>query len=99
MCPGKEMESQAWTPIEPREDLITCNIGDMLMRWSGDQLPSNFHRVRNPSPGEYMGPRHSLAFFCQANRDAVIEGPAHKYPPVSAGNYLRQRVAANFKPV
>jgi isopenicillin N synthase-like dioxygenase len=97
VCPGKEMDSQAWTPIEPQEHLITCNIGDMLMRWSDDQLPSNFHRVRSPSPGEYMGPRHSLAFFCQANRDAVIEGPSQKYPPINAGDYLRQRVAANFK--
>jgi isopenicillin N synthase-like dioxygenase len=98
VCPGKDMESQAWTPIEPQEDLITCNIGDMLMRWSDDQLPSNFHRVRNPLPGEYTGPRYSLAFFCQANRDAMIEGPAGKYPPISAGDYLRERVAANFKP-
>lgn len=98
VCPGKDMESQAWTPIEPQEDLITCNIGDMLMRWSDDQLPSNFHRVRSPLPGEYTGPRYSLAFFCQANRDAVIEGPAGKYPPISAGDYLRERVAANFKP-
>jgi len=97
VCPGKEMDAQEWTSIPPDEDVITCNIGDMLMRWSDDQLPSNFHRVKNPLPGEYMGPRYSLAFFCQANRDAIIEGPARKYPPVSAGDYLNQRVAANFK--
>ena len=97
VCPGKEMDAQEWTSIPPDEDVITCNIGDMLMRWSDDQLPSNFHRVKNPVPGEYMGPRYSLAFFCQANRDAVIEGPGKKYPPVTAGDYLNQRVAANFK--
>lgn len=97
VCPGKEMDGQAWTSIEPEEGAITCNIGDMLMRWSDDQLPSNFHRVRNPQPGEYMGPRYSLAFFCQANREAVIESPSGKYPPITAGDYLKQRVAANFK--
>lgn len=97
VCPGKEMEAQAWTPIEPHEDVITCNIGDMLMRWSDDRLPSNFHRVRNPLPHEYMGPRYSMAFFCQANRNAIIEGPGGKHPAISAGDYLRQRVAANFK--
>ena len=97
VCPGKEMDAQEWTSIPPDEDVITCNIGDMLMRWSDDQLPSNFHRVKNPLPGEYMGPRYSLAFFCQANRDAIIEGPGKKYPPVTAGDYLNQRVAANFK--
>jgi len=38
-----------------------------------------------------------MAFFCQANRSAMIEGPGGKYPPISAGDYLRQRVNANFK--
>jgi isopenicillin N synthase-like dioxygenase len=97
VCPGKEMEEQAWTPIKPDDDVITCNIGDMLMRWSDDQLPSNFHRVRNPAAGESMGPRYSIAFFAQANRDAIIEGPGKKYPAITAGDYLNQRIAANFK--
>jgi isopenicillin N synthase-like dioxygenase len=96
VCPGKEMDAQEWTPVPPRGDVITCNIGDMLMRWSDDQLPSNFHRVKNPLPGEYMGPRYSIAFFAQANRDFVIESPAGKYPPITAGDYLNQRVAANY---
>lgn len=96
LLPGKDMESQAWTSIEPADDLITCNIGDMLMRWSDDQLPSNFHRVRNPGPDEYQGARYSLAFFAQANKDAMIETPSGKYPPISAGDFLQQRVAANF---
>jgi len=97
VCPGKEMDAQEWTSIEPDEKVITCNIGDMLMRWSDDVLPSNFHRVKNPLPGEYMGARYSLAFFCQANRDAIIQSPGGKYPDISAGDYLNQRIAANFK--
>lgn len=96
VCPGAQAEGQAWTEVEPDDAVITCNIGDMLMRWSDDQLLSNFHRVRNPRPDEYLGSRYTIAFFAQANRDAVIEGPGRKYPPISAGEYLRQRVAANF---
>jgi len=96
VCPGKEHEAQEWTSIPPHEDTITCNIGDMLMRWSDDRLPSNFHRVKNPVPGEYMGPRYSLAFFCQANTDALIVSPAGKYPPITAGDYLAERIRANF---
>ena len=96
VLPGKEAEAQQWTPVEPVDGVITCNIGDMLMRWSDDQLPSNFHRVRNPQPHEYQGSRYSLAFFCQANEDAVIEGPGKKYPPISGADYLRQRISANF---
>ncbi|CAN5328251.1 hypothetical protein BH10PSE18_BH10PSE18_24350 [soil metagenome] len=96
VCPGKEADAQAWTSIPPEEDYITCNIGDMLMRWSDDALPSNFHRVKNPLPGEYMGPRYSLAFFCQANTDALIESPSGKYPAITAGDYLAERIRANF---
>ena len=96
VLPGKEHEQQAWTPIEPADDVITCNIGDMLMRWSDDQLKSNFHRVKNPRPDEYQGARYSLAFFAQANRDVVIQGPAKKYEPITAEDYLYRRVNANF---
>ena len=96
VLPGKEAEAQQWTPVKPVDGVITCNIGDMLTRWSDDQLPSNFHRVRNPQPHEYQGSRYSLAFFCQANEDAVIEGPAKKYPPITGADYLRQRISANF---
>ncbi|WP_130802241.1 isopenicillin N synthase family dioxygenase [Acinetobacter ihumii] len=96
VCPGKEMENRAWTSIEPREDLITCNIGDMLMRWSDDVLPSNFHRVKNPADHEYQGARYSLAFFCQANEDVLIQSPKGKYPDITAKDYLAQRISANF---
>ncbi len=96
VCPGKEMENRAWTSIEPREDLITCNIGDMLMRWSDDVLPSNFHRVKNPADHEYQGARYSLAFFCQANEDELIQSPQRKYPDITAKDYLAQRISANF---
>lgn len=96
VCPGKEMENRAWTSIEPREDLITCNIGDMLMRWGDDVLPSNFHRVKNPADHEYQGARYSLAFFCQANEDVLIQSPQGKYPDITAKDYLAQRISANF---
>ena len=96
VCPGKDMEDRTWTSIEPREDLITCNIGDMLMRWSDDVLPSNFHRVKNPADHEYQGARYSLAFFCQANEDVLIQSPQGKYPDITAKDYLAQRISANF---
>ncbi len=96
VLPGKDAEAQVWTPIEPADDVVTCNIGDMLMRWSDDQLKSNFHRVKNPRPDEYQGSRYSLAFFTQANRDAVVQGPAGRYAPITAEDYLQQRVNANF---
>lgn len=98
VCPGKEMAEQEWTSITPSSSLITCNIGDMLTRWSDDALPSNFHRVRSPGEGEYQGDRYSIAYFAQADRDAVIAGPGGKYPPVTAADFLTARVQANYRP-
>src|SRR5690606_17690229 len=97
LCPGKESTGRelAWTAAPPVPGVSTCNIGDVLMRWSGDQLQSTLHRVRMPREDEYLGPRYSLPFFCQANRDAIIQGPGNKYEPISAADYLYQRVTAN----
>ena len=96
VCPGAEMDSHVWTEVTPVAGAVTCNIGDMLMRWSDDKLKSTLHRVRMPQPGEYLGPRLSIPFFCQANREAVIEGPEKKYKPITAEAYIYERLHANF---
>ncbi|WP_417673857.1 isopenicillin N synthase family dioxygenase [Roseibium sp.] len=97
LCPGKEATGGdlEWTDVPPLPGVVTCNIGDMLMRWSDDQLQSTLHRVRMPREDEYLGPRYSLPFFCQANKDAIIQGPGKKYEPITAKDYLWQRVTAN----
>lgn len=98
LCPGKETSDGEleWTDVEPLPGVITCNIGDMLRRWSDDKLLSTLHRVRMPREDEYLGPRYSLPFFCQANKDAIIQGPGKLYDPITAHDYLQQRIAANF---
>ena len=96
VCPGAERDAQEWTPVPATADAITCNIGDMLMRWSDDRLPSNFHRVKAPGPGDDHGARQSIAYFAQADRDVLIESPQGLYPPITAGDYIKQRIAANF---
>ncbi|ARQ03214.1 isopenicillin N synthase family dioxygenase [Pseudorhodoplanes sinuspersici] len=96
LCPGKEASELEWTDVEPLPGVITCNIGDMLKRWSDDQLLSTLHRVRMPRDDEYLGPRYSLPFFCQANMNAIVQGPKKIYPPITAHDYLQQRIAANF---
>ncbi len=106
VCPGAEAASRStsdplgWTDVEPVEGTVTCNIGDMLMRWSDDRLPSTLHRVRMPQAdevdGDRLGPRYSIAYFAQADRDAVIESPSGAYAPITAADYLQQRIAANF---
>lgn len=95
ICPGAEISSLAWTDIEPSKGVITCNIGDMLARWSDDELRSTLHRVVFPEAKEKQGSRYSIAFFCQANTDIVIRSPRGTYESITAGDYLKQRVNAN----
>ena len=99
LCPGKDAGSDelAWTDVPPIGGVVTCNIGDMLMRWSDDRLLSNLHRVRMPKPDEDLGPRYSIAFFAQANKDVVLQGPEGKYEPITAHDYIQMRLGANFK--
>lgn len=98
LCPGKDAEDAAlaWTDVPPDPGVVTCNIGDMLMRWSDDRLLSNLHRVRMPKPDEYLGPRYSMAFFAQANKNIVLRGPLEKYEPMTAHDYIQMRIGANF---
>lgn len=95
LCPGAESDALVWTDVPARAGVITCNIGDMLMRWSDDRLKSTLHRVRMPSGEAQRVSRYSMAFFCQANRDVTIAPPKGSYPPISAHEYLQRRVAAN----
>lgn len=99
VCPGKDADGRVlgWTDVPPQDDLITCNIGDMLMRWSDDCLLSNLHRVRMPMAGESLDARYSIAFFAQANMDTVLQGSAQKYEAITAHDYIQMRLGANFK--
>jgi isopenicillin N synthase-like dioxygenase len=78
---------------------FVCNIGDTLMRWTNDVYVSTPHRVVQPA-----AERYSIAYFCDANPDAVVAAlptclqpnePA-KYPPVTAGAYLASRLDATY---
>jgi isopenicillin N synthase-like dioxygenase len=97
-CAGKDARNGVlqWADVKPIAGVITCNIGDMLMRWSDDQLKSTLHRVCMPKPDEPKKSRYSLAYFCQANKSAIIQGPGKRYEPISAEDYLRLRIEANF---
>jgi isopenicillin N synthase-like dioxygenase len=93
-----------WINVEPIPHSIIVNVGDMLMRWSNDRLKATLHQVISPSrftAEDSIPERYSIAFFCNANKDATIEclencrdesEPA-KYAPVNAHAYLTQRLA------
>jgi isopenicillin N synthase-like dioxygenase len=81
-----------WLSVPAPEGSLVVNIGDMLERQTGGQLPSTTHRVVNPAPERRHIPRYSMPFFLHYRPDWLItpfEGPA---PPITAHDFLLQRL-------
>ncbi|MGZ4792400.1 MAG: isopenicillin N synthase family dioxygenase [Ilumatobacteraceae bacterium] len=89
-----------WTAVPLVPDSLIINLGDAMARWTNDRWRSTLHRVVTP-PAE-VGPRsrrQSMAFFHNANWDAVIEcipsclaaGDSPRYLPVTAGEHLMSK--------
>jgi len=80
---------------------LVVNIGDALARWTNDRFVSTPHRVAAMTAGRE---RYSIPFFFHLDVDAQIEvlaaccGPKNppRYPPVRFGDYLGERLAANY---
>ncbi|EFX02175.1 oxoglutarate/iron-dependent oxygenase [Grosmannia clavigera kw1407] len=102
ICPGREAVTEfglgdTWTRVEPDTAAIVCNIGDLLMSWSDDRFKSTFHRVKAPcEPGDFYGERYSVAFFNQPCADAIIQGPAKKYPAVTGAQFTKNAMDRHF---
>ncbi|KAF2805609.1 leucoanthocyanidin dioxygenase [Mytilinidion resinicola] len=102
ICPGREVvtefaQGDTWSKVHLEAGDIVCNIGDLLMSWSDDRFKSTFHRVKAPcEPGDYFGPRYSMAYFNQPCSDAVIQGPKKKYPPVTGAEFTASAMKRNF---
>ncbi|KAH9891654.1 thymine dioxygenase [Cubamyces lactineus] len=92
----------------PIEGALIVNAGDLMMRWSNDTIRSTIHRVRAPphvKTVDGMTPeRYSIPYFCAPEDWAVVqclpgtyseENPP-KYEPITAGDYVLQRLAATY---
>ena len=86
-----------WVEVADTKDLLLCNIGDCLMRWTNDRYRSTPHRVRIPE-----AERYSIAFFLDPNPDAIVEpiiaspDEAPRYAPISVRDYLLGRLDATY---
>jgi isopenicillin N synthase-like dioxygenase len=89
-----------WIPVSPRPGELVVNIGDMLQRLTNGKLRSTSHRVVNP-PAERRGrSRYSMPFFLHFRSDFLIEalpgtvpeGEQPKWPPITADDYLQERL-------
>lgn len=99
--PGLQLlgSDDVWHDVTPTPGHYVVNIGDMMAAWTNDRWRSTVHRVVPAAPGEPMF-RRSLAFFHEANPDAMIEPLAscidaehpQRYEPISAGDHLRNKI-------
>jgi isopenicillin N synthase-like dioxygenase len=88
-----------WLDAPHVDGAFVCNIGDCLMRWTNDVYVSTPHRVQRPRQERY-----SVAFFADANPDALVEalpgcvaaGEAPRYAPILCHDYLTQRLTATY---
>lgn len=89
-----------WLDIQPEEDEIVINVGDMLQRLTNNYLKSTTHRVVNPPREMWHLPRLSIPFFLhpQSSMDlsildsCVTEDRPQAYAPITAGEYLDERL-------
>jgi isopenicillin N synthase-like dioxygenase len=88
----------SWLPVMSEPGTFIVNLGDALARWTNDRWRSTLHRVVTP-----VDRRQSIAFFHNANWDAVIEcipsciapGDSPRYEPIAAGPHLMQKFRAS----
>jgi isopenicillin N synthase-like dioxygenase len=89
-----------WIPVSPRPGELVVNIGDMLQRLTNGVLRSTSHRVVNPAPDRASHARYSMPFFLHFRSDFPIEalpgtvpaGEQPKWPPITADDYLQERL-------
>ena len=89
-----------WIPVSPRPGELVVNIGDMLQRLTNGQLRSTSHRVVNPPRERWGKSRYSMPFFLHFRSDFLIEalpgtvpaGEQPKWSPITADDYLQERL-------
>jgi isopenicillin N synthase-like dioxygenase len=89
-----------WIPICPKPGELVVNIGDMLQRLTNGLLRSTTHRVVNPPPERRGRSRYSMPFFLHFRSDFLVEalpgtvppGEQPKWPPITANDYLQERL-------
>lgn len=93
-------KQREWVGVTALPDHIVVNVGDMLQRLTNNKLRSTTHRVVNPPREKWGTSRFSIPFFLHPRSDmrldclpeCVEEGKKAEYEPISAGEYLNERL-------
>jgi len=89
-----------WHDVEPADDALLVNLGDLTARLTNDRWSSTLHRVKPPVVGGTIKRRRSAAFFHDGNPDAVIETlPSHVdeqcYEPVTVREHIKAKLSGS----
>ncbi|EIW81555.1 2OG-Fe(II) oxygenase [Coniophora puteana RWD-64-598 SS2] len=88
--------SKQWVDAPSIDGTLVINLGDQFARWTNDVFKSTVHRAINRTGAE----RYSIPLFFGTDYDVNIEpiescvssDRPPKYPPVTAGDYVKQRL-------
>jgi isopenicillin N synthase-like dioxygenase len=81
-----------WLEVPAPDGCLVVNVGDMLQRQTGGQLPSTTHRVVNPTHERAHLPRFSMPFFLHFRPDWLIQPFTGDAPAITANDFLLQRL-------
>lgn len=100
--PGLEVYREGcWHLVEPRDDALVVNIGDIVQVWSNDRYRAALHRVRASSDRA----RYSAPFFFNPAYDATYaplptvcgDGTPARYRPIRWGEFRALRAAGDYQ--
>ncbi|CAM0956408.1 unnamed protein product [Alopecurus aequalis] len=100
ICREKDKHPQIWEDVHHIEGALIVNIGDLLERWTNCDFRSTLHRVVTVGKERY-----SAAYFLDPSPDLVVqclescccEAYPPRFPPITAGDYLKERFRATYK--
>lgn len=89
-----------WHDVKAGPGQIVVNVGDMLQRLTNNKLRSTTHRVVNPPREKWHTHRYSIPFFLHPRSEmrldclenCIDENNPLQYEPISAGEYLDERL-------
>lgn len=102
---GLEIQTASgeWVAAPAIPNTVIVNTGDLMQRWTNHVFCSTKHRVMIPDDAKVHKSRYSIAFFCHPNDNTEVaclpscmKDKLPMYPPISAGEYLLQRLQATY---
>lgn len=86
----------AWLPIVTEANALVVDSGDMMARLTNDIIPATTHRVVNSADSHLS--RYSMPFFMHPTADTSLAalpsciGAGARHPPITAGEFLTERL-------